>query len=306
MKLSRQQRRRAERAVKARSMKKQQQSDAHPSMLDAALSYAADRGWYVFPAPADGRKMGCTSADKTNGRRWGATRDPAEIRRYFKIHRRANVGIVTGPDSGIFVVEADTLAGGHANDGIASLHALEHQHGKLPDTLMAMSPSGSPHRYFKWPGVFIGNSEIAPGVDVLGEGGMVLAPPSLRPGKGRYRWLNDLPIAEAPSWLIDLCKKDDQAHDNKQRMASNYPPPEPWKSLRRWRAFRTTICLGTTGIVTPCLASPVATAKKASPPSMPSHRSRRSTMPPRRERSGRSFADHRQRFYRRYHLRKGH
>ena len=36
---------------------------------------------------------------------------------------------------------------------------------------------------------------------------MVICPPS-RTSKGRYRWLNDLPIAEAPSWLLKLvCKQ---------------------------------------------------------------------------------------------------
>ena len=41
---------------------------------------------------------------------------------------------------------------------------------------------------------------------------MVIVPPSVRikDGKllGEYRWLNKLPIAEAPAWLIKLIKKD--------------------------------------------------------------------------------------------------
>ena len=71
---------------------------------------------------------------------------------------------------------------------------------------MAESPSGSLHHYFNWPdGIEIKNSAsgIAPGIDVRGEGGMVIAPPSVR-GDGEYRWLNDNPIADAPQWLIDL------------------------------------------------------------------------------------------------------
>src|SRR6516164_3523388 len=71
---------------------------------------------------------------------------------------------------------------------------------------MAESPSGSRHRCFKWPdAVAITNStsSIGPGIDVRGEGGMVIAPPSVR-DDGAYRWLNDNPIADAPQWLIDL------------------------------------------------------------------------------------------------------
>ena len=41
-----------------------------------------------------------------------------------------------------------------------------------------------------------------------GDGGMVLAPPSVKPGVGSYRWLNASPVADAPDWLLALCKKD--------------------------------------------------------------------------------------------------
>jgi Bifunctional DNA primase/polymerase, N-terminal len=91
-------------------------------MIDHALADAA-RGWFVFPAPSNGEKMGCTSAEKTNGNRWGSTKDPDEIRAYFAKFPRANVGIATGKDSDIFVVEVDTPEG-HDVDGIASLRAL--------------------------------------------------------------------------------------------------------------------------------------------------------------------------------------
>jgi hypothetical protein len=103
------------------------------------------------------------------------------------------------------VVEADTPEG-HDIDGIASLKALETQHGILPGTLLAISPTGSVHHYFSHPGVKIKNSasEIAPGIDVRGDGGMVIAPPSIKPGGGCYRWLNGLGVAAAPSWLLDL------------------------------------------------------------------------------------------------------
>jgi hypothetical protein len=75
---------------------------------------------------------------------------------------------------------------------------LEAKHGSLPATLEAESPSGSIHRYYKHPGFKIKNSGsgIAPGVDVRGDGGQVVAPPSVKPGKGAYKWRNDLPIAD--------------------------------------------------------------------------------------------------------------
>ena len=179
-------------------------------VVDYALAYAA-RGWRVFPAHSSGAKKSHKAAEFSNGRAWGATTNATQIKRDFARWPHANIGVVTGPASSIFVVEADTLEG-HDVDGIASLRKLEAEHGALPETLMGGSPSGSPHFYFNYPpGVTIRNStsKIGSGIDVLGDGGMVIAPPSVRPGKGVYKWLNDSPIADAPPWLLVLITAGD-------------------------------------------------------------------------------------------------
>lgn len=185
-------------------------ADCNTSMTDHALAYAA-RGWFVFPAEFDGpNKKSHKAAKYSNGRAWGATTNAVQIQRDFKRWPDA-IGIVTGPKSGIFVVEADT-PDGHNVDGIASLRALEAKHGALPESLMAITPSGSLHYYFKWPAgatIKSSTSKIGTGVDVLGGGGMVVAPPSIRPGKGAYRWLNANAIADAPQWLIELVTAGD-------------------------------------------------------------------------------------------------
>jgi hypothetical protein len=162
------------------------------SKLAAALQYAG-RGWYVFPVPP-GKKKGYVKGANGNGLRWGCTTDPAEIERYWARWPNANIGIATGAESGIFVVETDTPEG-HGVDGAASLKELEAANGPLPLTLMAMSPTGSVHRYFRHPGGKVVSRSIAPGVDVKGDGGMVVAPPSTVPGKGSYEWVNHDPIA---------------------------------------------------------------------------------------------------------------
>jgi hypothetical protein len=180
------------------------------TMLDAALCYVELFDWYVFPVPP-GTKKSYKSGKRSNGRRWGATNKPSVIKRDFRCWPKANLGIPTGAENGFFVLEADTPKG-HSVDGIASLRQLERQHGRLPKTLVAISPSGSLHYYFKWPkrGLVCNSaSKIAPGVDVRGEGGMVLAPPSVKDGVGRYRFLNwGTPGADAPPWLLDLILQD--------------------------------------------------------------------------------------------------
>ena len=181
------------------------------SIRQVAQKYA-ERGWHVFPVPP-GQKKSHKSAEHSGGRKWGATADPAEIASDWKQWPQANVGIVTGPTSGLFVIEADTEAG-HGVDGIGNLIALIEKNGPIPATLEALSPSGSWHLYFRWPeGVSISNSEgrIAPGVDVRGDGGMVIGVPSFKEDAGQpYRWKNPPPLfelADCPEWLLNLCLK---------------------------------------------------------------------------------------------------
>jgi hypothetical protein len=180
-----------------------------PAVLAAARRYATEMDWRVFPAPPGKKKS--YKSKRSSGWRWGATKNLTELGRDFEKWPRANVGIPTGIDNRIIVVECDT-ARGHARlaqrgiDGIAALKKLEEEHRPLPTTLMAESPSGSIHYYFKHPGGHIqgGASKIADGVDVMADGQMVIAPPSVRKD-GTYRWANwGTKIADPPAWLIDL------------------------------------------------------------------------------------------------------
>lgn len=180
------------------------------SMLIAALDYAATFGWTSFPAPVGTKKShkkGKRGVDNKLIARWDATSDPDKIRADRRTFGRSNIGVPTGPDNGFFVVDADTIAGGHAANGIAALADLESKHGTLPTTLMARSPSGSIHYYFKYPlhmRVGGSRSKIAPGVDICGDKNMVIVPPSVK-GDLPYEWLNPgVAIADAPTWLLDL------------------------------------------------------------------------------------------------------
>jgi hypothetical protein len=198
------------------------------SLCDHALKLA-QQGTFIFPAPATGEKKGIYPGATTNRRRWGNTNDPATVRAYWLKHPDANIGLPTGKDNKIFVFEFDTPEG-HEVDGATAVAELEAKHGKLPETLKSQSPSGSIHYYFNHPGFYVKSSagEIAPGIDIKGDGGMVLAPPSNRPGKGEYRWLNELPPVDAPQWLLDLIKATaTKSASTAQRPAVPIPPPPP-------------------------------------------------------------------------------
>jgi len=178
-------------------------------VIDAAQSYVA-RGWCVFPAPIGEKKSLMSAKNDRLGRKWGATCEPDDVVNYWNKWPNANVAVVTGPQSGIWVLDIDTPEG-HARDGFASLAALVAEHGPLPETLTAESPSGSRHLYFNWPsagGIRNTTNVPGPGLDVRAEGGMVIAPPSVKPDGGRYIWVNASPVADAPQWLLDLVTPD--------------------------------------------------------------------------------------------------
>ena len=91
-------------------------------------------------------------------------------------------------------------------DAEAELKKLEDQNSRLPPTVEAVTARGR-HLFFKWPqrDVRKSASKVAPGIDVRGTGGYIVAPPSLHPSGKRYCWSVDSAntIATAPEWLLD-------------------------------------------------------------------------------------------------------
>lgn len=156
------------------------------ALLDAALTYAGN-GWLVFPAFEVKSDRSCACGDatciKNAGKhprvRWGsaATTDIIKIKGWWRRWPRANVAIACGAQSGIWVLDIDPAKG-----GIASLATLETANTRLPTTFMVSTGGQGWHYYFAWPtdGRVIPNSSdaLGPGLDVRGEGGYVIAPPS--------------------------------------------------------------------------------------------------------------------------------
>lgn len=86
--------------------------------LEAALAYA-QRGWRVFPLHGIVRgrctcgRRGCSSPGKHPLVRRGlyeATSEQSRIQQWWRQWRCANIGIVTGAESGIVVVDVDLPA----------------------------------------------------------------------------------------------------------------------------------------------------------------------------------------------------
>jgi hypothetical protein len=167
--------------------------------LAAALDYGL-AGLPVLPlhSAPDGRcscgKPACKDAAKhprNHNGLTGASTDPAVIAEWWRRWPDANVGIRTG--DGTVVLDVDPQKG-----GLSTLQALERKHGRLPLGPLVVTGSGGQHLYFAGAA---SNSvgKLGDGLDVRGEGGYVVAPPSVHETGKAYKWHRPL-NGSLPAW----------------------------------------------------------------------------------------------------------
>lgn len=183
------------------------------SPLEFALKYAR-RGFPVFPVwPAlkfergftcgCGKGTRCSSPGKhplqglaPRGLK-DATTDDRIVTDWWTAWPNANVAIATG---GVIVIDIDPRHGGDA-----TLAQLETTHGSLPPTRRVKTGGGGLHIYFAAPPkITIKNSagQLGAGIDVRGQGGYVLAPPSSHISGQPYEWTPGPGLAPMPPWLV--------------------------------------------------------------------------------------------------------
>lgn len=193
-----------------------------------------------WPVRRDGRifcscgKADCTSIGKhpvarlAPGGLKNASRDPATIDRWFT-DRNYNIGIATGSVSGFIALDIDPR-----HEGDSALAQLEAQHGPLPATWRFLTGGGGEHILFRHPGKAIANSagRIAAGIDVRGDGGYIVAPPSMHASGRPYAISVDhdpeqVPLADIPTWLMPFLLPV-------QRPAGNATAaPQDWRGVTR-------------------------------------------------------------------------
>jgi len=170
------------------------------TQLSRALRYAS-HGWRVLPLHSikDGH---CTCGAGESCNRPGkhpltqhgvrdATTDPDQIRAWWEKWPNANIGMATGPESGIIVIDIDPRNGGHK-----SLKKLEAELGSLTETVTAKTGGGGQHRIFKSPTFTVktdtAGKALGAGLDVLSSGSFIVAPASRHISGERYLWLKKL------------------------------------------------------------------------------------------------------------------
>ena len=166
-------------------------------MVEAALTYAHN-GWLIFPlSPSSKSPLKGSQGYKD------ATRDAEKIQLWWQRYPMANIGLATGNLSGLIVLDVDPHHGGHP-----SFKTLEKRYGPLPQTRMSRTAHGGLHRFYQHPndGQRYPNAvelEGLAGIDVRGDGGYVVLPPSKLYNRLSYMWgKSDMPIAPAPDWLL--------------------------------------------------------------------------------------------------------
>lgn len=173
--------------------------------LEAALDYLK-RGWPVLPCKLWFEKPGDLKAKKKPLIDWKEfqTRLPteAEVRSWWKKWPWAQVGMAVGPDAGPFGIVTVDYDLGHSREDLAAL--------ALPLSISVQTPTGGGHTHLKYPkGKKIKNSvgKIKPFIDIRGQGGFVVLPPSVYPDGRPYTWLihpDNADLAECPEAFLEL------------------------------------------------------------------------------------------------------
>jgi hypothetical protein len=182
----------------------------------AAHDYAAN-GLAVFPCRG---KVPLTD----NGYK-DASADLEQVRAWWTANPHANIGLPMWGARRLVALDVDAGKG-----GIEARAELERKHGPLPFTLRAATGGGGEHWIFTAPeGVKVGNrAGVVPGVDVRGEGGYIIAAPSIHPDtRKHYRWHCRVEPLPMPAWLVELV-----AVKPVERKPYNPPPPGPARTQR--------------------------------------------------------------------------
>ncbi len=187
------------------------------NFLDCAMFYI-NHNIKVFPVGRQDKKPLCSNGFKS------ATDDLVVLNKWNQNFPDCNIGIPTGDMNQIFVVDVD------GEIGAQSLALWEEKYGPL-NVPTVLTGKGK-HLYFKMPAnryIRCSVNKIANHIDIRGNGGYVVAPPSLHANGHQYTWQNwDMcqPFPDAPDWLLDLLEstpKSTLSDDNLLTQIVNAP-----------------------------------------------------------------------------------
>jgi len=178
-------------------------------MLNSATTYI-DRGWRVFPLHSITASGQCTCRSplcqqkgnhpiRPAGIR-GATTRLRDILEWWEDDPYANIGIVTG--SGLLVIAVDPKRRG-------SLDAVPIN--PIPQTGLVQVGNVGWQLYFTYKKSLVVDSQrdvLGPGIDLIAEGGYVVAPPGLHPSGQRYTWTSYIAPRSFPPKILTMLQPE--------------------------------------------------------------------------------------------------
>lgn len=163
-------------------------------LSEAALSYQK-RGWSIFPIKGKQPLV-----------QWKPYQSkPAsieQIKKWWKTYPYASIGLVTGKISNLIVLDVDGEEG-----------AKYIKDNGIPPTPCVKTSRGS-HYYFKYPGFTVQNFAKKKGLDLRGDGGYVVLPPSKHPSGINYEWTippEQEEPAKSPGWVLKLITEKEKS-----------------------------------------------------------------------------------------------
>lgn len=190
------------------------------NMKEWALHYA-EKGLAVFPLACRDKVPAVVGGCKV------ATTEKTTIERWWDKNPQYNIGIATGnKSSGLVVIDLDV----DKNKGINGYDVLrdwQNKHGKLPETWQSITGRGGYHYFYKDAIVHSNRVGLYEGVDIRGEGGYIVAPPSVHPNGNIYEWEQgpeEYEIAQVDNIVNDFLKGEKQRRDSEHK--TNFKVPE--------------------------------------------------------------------------------
>lgn len=149
-------------------------------IMEAALNYAA-MGWAVFPVSKSKNpltKNGCLDASK----------DPEVIKAWFTKYTGANVAIATGAISGGLTIIDIDFDDDECKDGYYTFDKWMEANGCYIDSKSVITGRGGKHIYLTSTEPFGNKVGAMKDIDIRGDGGYVVAPPSIHLNGREYFW----------------------------------------------------------------------------------------------------------------------
>jgi len=160
-------------------------------ILKEALRYC-DMGFSIIPIGENKRPL---IAEWKPYQEMRATKE--QIEKWFEQFPQANIGIITGKVSNIVVIDVDDKGADTS--------------GLIP-TAIAQTGRGF-HYYYLHPGFPVHCGILRTKIDIKGDGGYVIAPPSLHASGRHYEWVchpDDVGLADLPQWVFENNKRAEQ------------------------------------------------------------------------------------------------